>query len=115
PDSWTVSANLGCPIYGTWGGRSVPVQYALTGTDPFTNKPAWKYKTIEVGAEPIIFVYNASNHNGLGALGPDGNVAFKNLNRFTATYTFNGTFGLAQDLDTSLTAALQALGVNPPI
>ena len=113
-DSWTVSANLGCPIYGTWGGRSVPVQYAITGTDPFSHSPAWKYKTIEVGAEPIIFMYNASNANGLGVLGPDGNVAFKNLNRFTAAYAFNGTLGRAQDLDPSLTVALQGISSNPP-
>ena len=115
PDSWTVSNILGCPIYGTWGGRSVPVQYALTGTDPFTAKPAWKYKTIEVGAEPIIFVYNASNASGLGALGADGNVAFKNLNRITAAEVFNGNLGRGQDLDPSLTAALQGISVNPPV
>ena len=114
PDSWTVSAILGCPIYGTWGGRSVPVQYALTGKDPFSNQSAWKYKTIEVGAEPIIFVYNATNANGLGALGPDGNVAFKNLNRFAAAYAFNGNLGRAQDLDPTLAAALKGIGSNPP-
>jgi hypothetical protein len=115
PDSWTVSNILGCPIYGTWGGRSVPVQYALTGTDPFTAKPAWKYKTIEVGAEPIMFVYNASNASGLGVLGADGNVAFKNLNRITAAEVFNGALGRGQDLDPSLTAALQGISVNPPV
>jgi hypothetical protein len=115
PDSWTVSNILGCPIYGTWGGRSVPVQYALTGTDPFTSKPAWKYKTIEVGAEPIIFVYNASNASGLGVLGADGNVAFKNLNRITAAEVFNGALGRGQDLDPSLTAALQGISANPPV
>ena len=115
PDSWTVSNILGCPIYGTWGGRSVPVQYSITGTDPFTAKPAWKYKTIEVGAEPILFMYNASNTSGLGVLGPDGNVAFKNLNRFTAAYAFNGILGRAQDLDPSLTLALQGISSNPPI
>jgi hypothetical protein len=115
PDSWTVTANLGCPIYGTWGGRSVPVQYAITGHDPFTSSPAWKYKTIEVGAEPVVFMFNASNANGLGALGADGNVAFKNLNRITAAYTFNGTLGRAQDLDPSLTLALQGIGSNPAV
>ena len=115
PDSWTVSANLGCPIYGTWGGRSVPVQYAITGHDPFTSSPAWKYKTIEVGAEPIMFLYNASNANGLGVLGGDGNVAFKNLNRITAAEVFNGTLGRAQDLDASLTLALQGISSNPGI
>ena len=115
PDSWTVSNILGCPIYGTWGGRSVPVQYSLTGTDPFTGSAAWKYKTIEVGAEPIIFVYNASNANGLGVLGADGNVAFKNLNRITAAEVFNGTLGRGQDLDASLTLALQGISSNPPV
>lgn len=115
PDSWTVSTILGCPIYGTWGGRSVPVQYAITGKDPFTAKAAWKYTTIEVGAEPIIFMFNATNPNGLGALGPDGNPAFKNLNRWTAVYAFNGSLGRGQDLDPTLTTALKGLGVNPPI
>ena len=114
PDSWTVSSTLGCPIYGTWGGRSVPVQYALTGTDPFTGSPAWKWKTIEVGAEPVVFVYNASNASGLGVLGPDGNVAFKNLNRINAAYAFNGILGRGQDLDPSLAAALKGLSSNPP-
>jgi hypothetical protein len=115
PDSWAVSSTLGCPIYGTWGGRSVPVQYALTATDPFTGSPAWKYKTIQVGAEPIVFVYNASNSNGLGVLGPEGNVAFKNLNRITAAYAFNGVLGRGQDLDPSLAAALKGISSNPPI
>ena len=114
PDNWTVTANLGCPIYGTWGARSVPVQYALTGKDPFTNQAAWKYKTIEVGAEPIIFLFNSTNPNGLGALGPDGNPAFKNLNRIAAAYAFNGSLGRAQDLDPTLTSALQGLGSNAP-
>jgi hypothetical protein len=114
PDNWTVSANLGCPVYGTWGAKATPVQYAITGTDPFTGSKAWKYTTIEVGAEPVIFLFNATDSSGLGALGPDGNVAFKNLNRFTATYAFNGSLGRAQDLDPSLTAALQGLASNPP-
>ena len=114
-DNWTVSANLGCPIYGTWGGRSVPVQYAITGTDPFSHSAAWKYKTIEVGAEPIIFMYNATNASGLGVLGSDGNVAFKNLNRIAAAYVFNGTLGRAQDIDPSLTLALQGISSNPGI
>lgn len=115
-DSWTVSLNLGCPIYGTWGGRSVPVQYALTGHDQFSGNAAWKYKTIEVGAEPIMFVYNVSDTSGLGATGPDGtNVAFKNLNRINAAWVFNGNLGRAQDLDPDLTIALKALSSNPAI
>jgi len=114
PDSWTVSNILGCPIYGTWGGRSVPVQYSLSGTDPFTGKGAWKYTTIEVGAEPIMFVFNATNPNGLGALNGAGNPAFTNLNRFTAAWAFNGNLGRAQDLDASLALALRGLSVNPP-
>ncbi len=114
-DNWTVSLILGCPIYGTWGGRSVPVQYALTGKDPFSLNAAWKYKTIEVGAEPIIFVYNTTDPSGLGALGSDGNPAFKNLNRINAAWIFNGNLGRAQDLDPYLTTALKALGSNPPI
>ncbi|HKM47758.1 MAG TPA: hypothetical protein VJX69_09220 [Terriglobales bacterium] len=115
-DSWTVSINLGCPIYGTWGSKATPSEYALTGHDPFTGNAAWKYKTIEVGAEPVVFVYNVTDANGLGATGPDGiNVAFKNLNRFTATYLFNGSLGLAQDIDPSLTTALKALSANPPV
>jgi len=64
----------------------------------------------------VVFVYNVTNASGLGAVGPDGtNVAFKNLNSFTATEVFNGTLTRAQDLDPSLTAALQALSVNGPI
>ncbi len=121
-DSWTVSTILGCPIYGAWPSstgtlsKSTPVQYAITGKDPFSGNAAWKYKTIEVGAEPIVFVYNVSDANGLGATGPDGiNVAFKNLNRINAAEVFNGTLGRAQDLDPALTLALQALGVNPGI
>ncbi len=115
PDNWTVSANLGCPVYGTWGSRATPVQYAITGKDPFTSLSAWKYKTIEVGAEPVVFLFNATDANGLGALGPDGNPAFKNLNRIAATYIFNGNLGRAQDLDPSLTLALQGIGSNPPV
>jgi hypothetical protein len=114
PDSWTVSANLGCPVYGTWGARATPVQYAITGKDPFTNQSAWKYTTIEVGAEPVVFAFNATDTSGLGALNTAGHPAFQNLNRYVATYAFNGSLGRAQDLDPSLTAALQGLASNPP-
>jgi len=114
PDNWTVSANLGCPIYGTWGGRSVPVEYALSGKDPFTGLGAWKYKTIEVGAEPVVLIFNSTNPNGLGAVNGAGNPAFTNLNRIAAAFAFNGTLGRAQDLDPGLTAALQAIGSNGP-
>ena len=114
PDSWTVSDVLGCRF--TAPGAAGRFQYSTpSGHRPFSHWPAWKYRTIEVGAEPIIFMYNASNPNGLGALGPDGNVAFKNLNRFTAVDAFNGTLGRAQDLDLSLTLALQGISSNPPI
>ena len=113
PDSWTVSNILGCPIYGTWGGRSVPVQYSLSGTDPFTHLAAWKYTTIEVGAEPIVFLYNNTDTSGLGALDGSGNPAFTNLNRVNAAWAFNGNLGRAQDLDASLALALHGLGSNP--
>jgi hypothetical protein len=113
PDSWTVSANLGCPIYGTWGAKATPVQFALTGKDPFSGNSAWKYTTIPVGAAPIVFVYNATDAAGLGALGSDGNVAFKNINHYNALEVFNGTLGRAQDLDPSLTQALQGQGGSP--
>src|SRR5260370_7542703 len=73
PDSWTVSNILGCPIYGTWGGRSVPVQYSLTGTDPFTGSAAWKRKTIEVRAAPLIFWFTPRNTTRLDLLAQTAN------------------------------------------
>jgi hypothetical protein len=63
-----VTANIGAPIYtdqGT-GTEATPVLFALAGkADPITHTDVPSYKTIPIGAAPIVFI---TNNNGTPAI-----------------------------------------------
>ncbi len=82
---------IGCQIKGTWGGAATPVQFNISGKDPFTLQTVKASKTLSIGAAPIVFLYN---NTGPGLSGG----GFTNLTFTTATKVFNGTLGLASDI-----------------
>lgn len=83
---------IGCQVLGTWGGAATPVQFSLSGgKDPFTLLKVPASTAIQVGVEPIIFVFNNTGP-GLG-----GGV-FTDITFSKATSVFNGTLGLAKDI-----------------
>jgi hypothetical protein len=61
------------------GTTANPVDFNLSGTDPFTGQNIPSYTTIGVGASPIVFVINRTNSNGLGQAGFFTNMAQANL------------------------------------
>jgi hypothetical protein len=82
---------IGCQIKGTWGGAATPIQFNISGKDPFTALKVPASKTISIGAAPIVFVYN---NTGPGLSGG----GFTNVTFTTAAKLFNGTLGLASDV-----------------
>ncbi len=85
------TALIGCQIKGTWGGAATPVQFNVSGKDPFTGLAVPASKTISVGAAPIVFLYN---NTGPGLSGG----GFTDITFTLAGSVFNGTKGLASDL-----------------
>jgi len=82
---------VGCQIKGTWGGAATPIQFNISGKDPFTALTVKASKTISIGAAPIVFLYN---NTGPGLSGG----GFTNISFTLAGSVFNGTKGLASDL-----------------
>ncbi len=82
---------VGCQIKGTWGGAATPIQFNISGKDPFTAQTVKASKTISIGAAPIVFLYN---NTGPGLSGG----GFTNISFTLAGSVFNGTKGLASDL-----------------
>ena len=112
----TTSANcpsatslIGCAIVGSWGGATAhPIQYNLSGKDPFTGAKLPKYTVIPYGVDPIVFVYNDTNASGLGAGG------FTDWTYAQATQFYEGKKGLVQDLPGALgTGSLSVLLREP--
>ena len=88
---------IGCAIVGTWGGSVAhPVQYNISGKDPFTTLKVPKYTVIPYGVDPVVFVYNNTNPSGLGAGG------FTDWTYAEATQFYEGKKGLIQDLPGAL-------------
>jgi len=53
---------------------ATPVNFSITGTDPFSGQTIPNHTTYPIGASPIIFVVNRTNVNGLGAPGVYTNI-----------------------------------------
>jgi hypothetical protein len=101
----TFPSLIGCAILSSisGGGAAHPVAYNITGKDPFnTTLSVPKYKVLDVGAFPLIAVFNGTDASGLGALDGSSNPLFKNLNHFVLASLVNGSIGRAGDLDLGL-------------
>ena len=62
--------NVGIPIKSSFTNtQATPVAFALKGKDPISGNKVGKWKAIQVGAEPIIFIINRTNPNGFGQAG----------------------------------------------
>jgi len=98
---------IGTTILSSFSTKSsVPVAFAISGTDPITGQPIPQYTTSNVGAYPVIVFGNTSN-NGPGDFGSSN---FQNINRFNLAMAMNGTFGRTRDLTNQL--SLPAVPLN---
>lgn len=103
---------IGCPVKSSYdSSAATPVQYAIKGKDPFTALAAWKFTQLNVGAVPVVVLFNKSDAAGLGDVDGSGNPLFKNISRFALTSALNGTLGRAGDLDLGLAGKTTALTV----
>ncbi|HKM47754.1 MAG TPA: hypothetical protein VJX69_09200 [Terriglobales bacterium] len=105
---------MGCPIYGTYGGRSVPVQFSLPGgNDPYSLNKVPPATTIPVGAAPIIFLYNNTNSAGLGATS-GGIPILRDISSSNAAQVWDGTQGGAAFLNPALANVPLTILQNEP-
>jgi ABC-type phosphate transport system substrate-binding protein len=80
-----------------------PVDFNISGTDPFTNKSIPSWTTISVGASPVVFIINKTDSKGLGAGG------FTNITDAQAQKIFSG-----QECDTdALGGTIADVAINP--
>jgi ABC-type phosphate transport system substrate-binding protein len=81
-------------VFGVYGTSSIlsnfssaaatPVEFNISGTDPFTGQPVTSFTTIPVGAASIVFIQNRTDPNGLG----DG--AYTDISAANAALIFSG-------------------------
>jgi hypothetical protein len=100
---------IGTAIQSAFSSKTaVPVQFALSGTDPISGQQiTFNYATASTGAAPIV-VFANSTLTGLGHL---GNILFNNIPRFTLGWTLNGNLTRGRDLVTSV-ATLPSVGIH---
>jgi ABC-type phosphate transport system substrate-binding protein len=80
-------------VYGTSSvlsnfssATATPVEFNISGTDPFTGQPVPNFTTIPVGASPVVFIQNRTNPSGLG----DG--AYTDISAANAALIFSGGY-----------------------
>jgi hypothetical protein len=108
-----------CFGYGPLGGIGTAIQssysqtsaqvvaYSISGTDPFTGLAIPAFKTINVGADPVVLFYNKTDTaaGGLGALLPT------NMNATTAAALWSGLIGINDQLVGTSTGSPKALHI----
>jgi hypothetical protein len=102
----TGAKTVGCPIYDSFDQGKVfyPLNFAISGNDPYTAKAVPAFTTIPLGLSPVIvFVNNQSTGTlGFGSTS-GGNYVFTNINRTVLGNVFGGTDSCTGDLLTSNT------------
>ena len=100
------ATDVTCFGYGPLGGigtavrssysqtSSQVVAYSISGTDPFTGLPIPAFKTINIGAVPVLLFYNKTDT----AAGGLGNVLPTNINSSTAAALWAGLMGVNDQL-----------------
>lgn len=87
---------IGQPILSAFSSKSaVPVQFALSGTDPISGLPiSFTYTTASTGASPVVVAVNKTLQ-GLGHLGA---LIFTNVPRFNLAWAQQGLLTRTRDL-----------------
>ena len=100
---------IGTPILSAFSSKSaVPVQFALSGTDPISGQQInFTYQVSITGASPIVVFVN-NTQTGLGHL---GSILFTNVGRFPLAWTLNGNLTRGRDLVPTV-ASLPSAGIH---
>jgi hypothetical protein len=99
---------IGTAILSSYSQTSAQVvAYSISGTDPFTGLAIPAFKTINVGADPVVLFYNKTDTaaGGLGALLPT------NMNASTAAALWSGLIGINDQLVGTSTGSPKALHI----
>ena len=71
---------VGTPIKSDFSSSQAnPVDFNIMGNDPITGQPVPAFKTVSIGATPVVVIVNRSNASGLGAPGIGHNTTPGNL------------------------------------
>lgn len=100
---------IGTAILSAFSSKSaVPVQFALSGTDPISGQQInFTYTTTSTGATPVVVFVN-STQTGLGHL---GSILFNNVDRFPLAWTLNGNLSRGRDFVPTV-ASLPSVGIH---
>jgi hypothetical protein len=100
---------IGVPIQSAFSSKNaVPVQFALSGTDPISGEPiTFTYQTSSTGAAPVVVFVNTTEEG----LGHTGNVLLRNIERFPLAWTLNGNLTRVRDLY-AIHATLPSVGLH---
>ena len=99
---------IGTAILSSYSQTSAQVvAYSISGTDPFSGLTVPAFKTINIGAVPILIFYNKTDATagGLGALLPT------NINASTAAAFWSGLIGVNDQLVGTATGSPKALHI----
>jgi len=99
---------IGTAILSSYSQTSAQVvAYSISGTDPFTGLTIPAFKTINVGAIPVVIFYNKTDTTAGGL----GNLLPTNINASTAAALWSGLIGINDQLVGFSTGAPKALHV----
>ena len=99
---------IGTAILSSYSQTSAQVvAYSISGTDPFTGLTVPAFKTINVGAIPVVIFYNKTDTTAGGL----GNLLPTNINASTAAALWSGLIGINDQLVGFSTGAPKALHV----
>jgi hypothetical protein len=88
----SIESDLGCPNSCSTS-IATPVDFSLSGTDPFTGQPIRAYTTVPIGAAPIVIVYNNNGETSYPTNLKTGITPGKHMNgqQYPLADLFNGT------------------------
>ncbi len=86
------------------GTKATPVKFALFDNDPITAQPIRGYKSVPIGAAPIVFVYNNNGDSTLHDI----------LTGVIGDGTSSGSFPLAKLFDGDTSCDTSNAAFNPP-
>jgi hypothetical protein len=86
---------VGTAVLSSYDGTSAQVvAYAITGNDPFTGIAVPAFKTISLGADPVVVFYNTTDTTAGGL----GNLLPANVNTHVLAGFYSGLLGVNEEL-----------------
>jgi ABC-type phosphate transport system substrate-binding protein len=106
--------SVGTAVQSSYSQTSAQVvAYSISGTDPFTGAAIPAFKTIPIGAEPVVVIVNTSNTaaGGLGGTSP----TFTNIGERALAAIYGGSLGQTADIQSGGGTAVLHIVEREPV